>query len=363
MASKTLASQDSQNRNLIVQKSRPLLALWRTPFTLPEFKLLDVYLAKINSTDPTHRTVLISKSDLEAALGVTKLNKADMDKRLKRLNTMVDLAQGDSKKIHQIALFEEAVAEQDDNGAWQISLTCTDKAMQYIFNIEKIGYLRYKLQSVTQLTSRYSYILFCYLEDNRFRGTWTVELSKLRHMLSCDTDKSYDNFKVFNQGILKRCWKEIHEKTRCEFTYTPNREKRRVTSITFTVAALPNQTAPTIDADAVHIMDGGVQENDEDEILEEMDTRAASRERINAGFSDEIFAEFTEEELTLLREKAWTKVDDADVAHHKKVLNDALLARQWACSDYLRKKIMQMNCRKNVKYRFAYLQRIIEKDD
>ena len=40
---------------LTVQKSRPLFALWRSDLTLSEFKILDTYLARINSRDSGKR--------------------------------------------------------------------------------------------------------------------------------------------------------------------------------------------------------------------------------------------------------------------------------------------------------------------
>ena len=46
---------------LVAQKSRPLLALWQSSLTLAEFKILDVYLGRINSRDSEHRTVVFSK--------------------------------------------------------------------------------------------------------------------------------------------------------------------------------------------------------------------------------------------------------------------------------------------------------------
>lgn len=128
------------------------------------------------------------------------------------MGRFVDLEQANNKKIHQIALFEEAYGEADTNGLWTVKLTCTAKAMKYVFNIEKLGYLRYKLRCITSLTSRYTYVLFMYLESNRFRKTWEVDLGKLRQILNCDQDDLYQEFKFFNQRILKRCQKELLEK-------------------------------------------------------------------------------------------------------------------------------------------------------
>lgn len=228
--------------NMTVQKSIPLFSLWRSDMSLAEFKILDTYLSRINSHDPERRTVIFTKGELEGLLGVKRINKPDLAARLKSLGRFVDLEQANSKKIHQVALFEEAYGEMDENGQWTVKLTCTAKAMKYIFNVEKLGYLRYKLRCIVNLTSRYTYILFTYLEHNRFRKSWVVDVDELRQILNCDTEESYKEFKLFNNRILRKCQKELHEKTECRFTYEPIKSGRRVTGVRFTlesIAALP----------------------------------------------------------------------------------------------------------------------------
>ena len=232
---------------LTVQKSRPLTALWQSDLNLSEFKILDTYLARINSGDSAKRTVVLSKGELEKALGVTQIKKDDLHQRLKRLYQPIDLAKGDDKRLHLISLFQEAKAEQDEYGLWQIRLTCTESAMTYFFNVEKLGYLRYKLRCITSLTSRYTYIMFVYLEANRFRSPWEVELEELKKILNCHEDELYKEFKMFNQRILKRCQKELHEKTECRFTYEPIRKGRAVSAIRFTLETLPELDVPDVD--------------------------------------------------------------------------------------------------------------------
>lgn len=53
------------NLEHIIQKSQPLLTLSKTDLTLQEFKLLDLYLSKINSEDTSTRKVKIEKGELE----------------------------------------------------------------------------------------------------------------------------------------------------------------------------------------------------------------------------------------------------------------------------------------------------------
>ena len=52
------------------------------------------------------------------------------------MGNVVKIPDTDERKgFRLISLFEEAVAEQDDYGLWQVKLECTQKAMKYIFNM------------------------------------------------------------------------------------------------------------------------------------------------------------------------------------------------------------------------------------
>ena len=91
---------------LTVQKSNPLQSLAKTNLTLPELKLLDVYLARIDSHDPEKRTVIIEKGELERVLCVTRILKDDLNKRLRNLFQIVeieDATKPDGFKIIQLA--------------------------------------------------------------------------------------------------------------------------------------------------------------------------------------------------------------------------------------------------------------------
>lgn len=225
---------------LTVQKSLPLFALWRSELSLAEFKILDAYLSRIDSRQPDKRAVRFEKGELEKILGVKKINTPELKERLKHLGTMVQVDDPTkTRSFRLVALFEQAECEQDEYGQWQVDLECTQKAMKYIFNVENLGYLRYKLRSIVNLTSRYSYILFLYLERNRIRKTWEVGVDELRQILRCDDDETYKEFKRFNDRLLKRCHKELHEKTECRFTYEPLKRGRSVRAVRFTVETLP----------------------------------------------------------------------------------------------------------------------------
>ncbi len=100
---------------LTVQKSMPLFSLWRSELTLSEFKILDTYLARINSHEPDRRIVEFSKGELEEKLGVKKINKTDLAVRLKHLMSNVvelpDQESADGMKF--VTLFESAEAQRE----------------------------------------------------------------------------------------------------------------------------------------------------------------------------------------------------------------------------------------------------------
>lgn len=219
---------------LVCQKAIPLLTLSKTEMTLPELKILDVYLGRINSHDPSKRLVRFSKGELEQILGIERINLPQLKTRIWNLMSRVQLpCPDDPNRLQVIVLFEFANCERDDDGLWQIELKCSESAMEYFFSPEKIGYLRYNLKNVINLKSRYSYTLYLYLEQNRFMHLcWEVEVDEIREILRCTGD-SYKRFKTFHDQVLKRCHEEIEEKTSCRFNYNLIRVGRKVKYIEF----------------------------------------------------------------------------------------------------------------------------------
>ena len=221
--------------DMLVQKSTPLQTLSETNLTLPEFKILDAYLSRIDSHKPDERYVRFEKGELERLLGVTQLKKEDLSKRIDNLFQVITIRDPNKPKgFTKIGLFEKAEAFQDDDGLWQIDLACSASAMEYVFNIENLRYLKYRLKNVIELTSRYSYVLYLYLEKNYKRKCWDVSLDELKQILNC-TSESYSAYKEFNDKILKKSQREINEKTNLSYTYEPIKRGRKVTSVKFTI--------------------------------------------------------------------------------------------------------------------------------
>lgn len=331
---------------LTVQKSKPLFALWTSELTLAEFKILDTYLGRINSHDDEHRTVKFEKGELENLLGVKQLKPQVLDDRLKHLMTTVQIPNENSKRgFTRISLFEKAHAEQDDYGVWEAELTCTESAKQYIFNVEEINYLRYKLKNIINIKSRYTYIMFLYLWENKYKGTWEEPLDKLKSVLNCDNEPSYDKFKVFNDRILKRVQKEIHEVTDIQYDYETVKRGRSVVAIRFIYKPklvddelVKNQILP--------------EQNNQQMVFEGYDENEIEYggELSNLLGSSACNNEFTPEQVRVLQDLVIKALNTSD---HIEM------------DDYLTAKIHKMNLydsKKKIKDRFAYLCAIIKQD-
>lgn len=221
--------------NAIVQKSRPLFSLWQEKFSLFEYKLLDLYLGHINSHDINTKAVVMSKAELEKAIGLKRMNSDDLDKKLRNLIRPVDIDTGGKYPLH-VAIFETCYLNFETE-PYQVEMQCTNSAFELIFNVEKIGYFKYKLRCILNIDSLYSYILFNYIEYNRFRTSWEVNIDELKEILNCNSP-TYDTFKRFNDLILKKCHTELTQKTELRYNYNTVKRGRKVIAIKFTVEPL-----------------------------------------------------------------------------------------------------------------------------
>lgn len=360
------------DEKLTVQKSTPLMSLWRSDMTLAQFKILDVYLSRINSHEPDKRIVQFEKGEIEKLLGVTKISQEDLESRIRGLGRLVPV-EVEPGKFRNVGLFEEAYGEADEDGIWRMHLECTSKAMKYVFNVEKIGYLRYKLRCVTGLTSRYTYILFLYLEQNRFRKSWEVGVSDLRQILNCEKEATYTVFKRFNDLILKKAQKELKLKADYEFEYVPVKKGRSVVAVRFTVKTIKDVLSEACeDEKEIYEVDGEILEQtvidvdcDEDKDLAKLENQYRRADVIGFGFDNELFDEFTDEELLELKDLAFRCVDSNDVDRHAKLCENRLDAMSRATAEYIVRKIKAMNVydrRSRINNRYNYLKKSIQED-
>ena len=325
---------------MTVEKSNPLTALWQSDMTLAQFKIMDVYLSRIDPHKPEKRLVRFEKGEIEELLGVDRIRKEELSKRLKRLYEPVELKYPGKKHFDLIGLFELAQCDQDKDGLWTIEMMCTQSAMKYIFNVESIGYLRYKLRSIVSLRSRYAYILFVYIERNRFRKSWEIPLDELRTMIGANGE-SYREFRLFNDKVLGRARNELLKKTECRFTYTPVKKGRSVTAIHFEVETLPELDVE--DPDQITI----------DEWLEMRDA-----ELWESAIKD---LNLSKEQLDELGAHVRI-VPDSALPHEEATGSDNLDIRRYHYVDLKYREMMRRDKQKPIPHKYEYLLAMVKRD-
>ena len=217
---------------MLVQKTSQLASL-RLPLRV--CKLIDVYLARINSHEQEARRVTISKQDFESVLGVKRIRTEDLTQLLHTLNNEVIIhhKNGDSASIK---LFDEAFYTNGVGGLLDITLKCSDDAMRYIFNIDKDGYIKYYIDSVAAIKSQYTYRLYMYLLMNAFRQKWRVDVPKLREILDAN-EPHYAEFANFKKKVLSIAKAELKKIDDINFDVSPVKRGRTVIALEFVVKA------------------------------------------------------------------------------------------------------------------------------
>lgn len=220
------------SENNEIQKCRPMFYdLWKEKdsISMTEYKLLDIYMSAINSHDTKTRDVLFTTNQLNEILG-TGYAREDIQNIFKKMMQLVVKA---DKNIF-VSLFEATYIKENDDSEFQVLLKCTESAQKYFFNLDNIGYFSYKLKSTLAIGSVYSYLMFNYIEMNRFRKSWEVSVDDLKQYLNC-SDECYKQFKVFNDKVLKKCLNELTEKTELRYSYETIKTGRFVKAIRFTI--------------------------------------------------------------------------------------------------------------------------------
>ena len=283
-----------------------------------ECKLFDLYLGKINSHDVSTQTVIIPKDEFEKAMGTTRLHSDLLDQRLQKMIRRIDIDDGGQYPRH-VALFQQAYLNMNTS-PYQIELECSNKILDLIFNIEKIGYFKYKLRNILRIESLYSYLLFNYLEYNRQKrkqSVWEVDLDELKEILNCSSPV-YDTFKRFNDLILKKCHTELNQKTELKYSYSTIKRGRKVVAIKFDLKPL--------DIEAI--------EENEHEVLIQHKAATASNTILNSDIETilDLYPQYTDKDVTAIYNRIIRLQPDkgqygtARIDYFKSVYDDA--ARQ-----------------------------------
>lgn len=340
--------------NSLISKSRPLLNMRNSGYTLGEFKLLDLYLARINPLDPKTSRVTVSKKEY------CKLMEIDSGKvrseQLKKytahfLGNVVTLDRPDGKRGYiQKVLFTTAEYDED---AEEIVLECNPEPLIFntFFNVKNIGYVRYILKNTLNFKSAYSYKLFTLAKSKLPAREFQVELPELREKLGAHTQKRYESFKYFNQEVLSVAVEEINNNTDTFLEFTKVTKGRLTKAIRFkaTPQQMPGERPEEEIPGQMNVYDYPEFIPDESEIDED-----PARRRY-ALWSDACNDEFNQaqiEELSLLANAHVEYVLGEPERHELNVFH------------YLRLKYKALNAKNQseIKSRYGYMKWLVEND-
>ena len=231
-------------KNSLVQKSIPLLLMRNDPFTLGELKVLDTYLGRINSHDIKNRRVTFTKAEYEKLMGISEVRIDHLKKYTDGVQTKIAELRHSDNKFVRITLFSSTEFEKNKYGEWVITLVCSEEAKRYIFNPEKVGYIKYLLKYSLALSSKHAFRLYGYLLFNRFRHTWSVSVDDLKYnvfKLDPQTPCAYDSFPEFKRSVLNRAIADVNKNTDIEFKMSTEKRGKTVVAVKFELVKAPTE--------------------------------------------------------------------------------------------------------------------------
>ena len=237
------------DENHIVQKSRPLLNAKDGEYTVNQLKLLDTYLACVNSHNPDNDVIAFSLNEYAGITDVDKIKFKDAERCLDLLGDIkVQIYDDVRYKTVMIPLFSKLATQIDDKtGEWIIYLKCNEEAKPYFFNIEEKTYVSYRLGNIILMKSKHSIHLYQYLKDNAFRVKWETPLDVVKELaFHVESDMYQKDFSKFRNKILDKAIEEVNLKTDIHVEYKAITSKGKVIAIEFTVTDRNKKRKPRV---------------------------------------------------------------------------------------------------------------------
>ena len=132
--------QNKKNQNEDVKGSSSILILPKMDNSLFGLKLLTEYLRKVDLHNPKQLKVKFENEEIKKILEVDNVEKVFLNKKLKELFISITIK---DKSNHygfiKMGLFEAVTAYMDEDGYWQIDVSCNPAAMKYILRLNDIG--------------------------------------------------------------------------------------------------------------------------------------------------------------------------------------------------------------------------------
>lgn len=225
-----------------VVKSNTLNEMRNANFSLVEYRLFCVYLSKINprKANPTLEDCKVTFPLVEYAR-IMDLEQPRYDvlrnqaKSIVEKSLEIQLAHGGFSRRSVFISFD---VSPDDDGEWQVSLTCHPELMPNLFANRK-KFLTYKLFNAINLTSYNQIRTYELLKQYQATNSQSRTISVKDYKEYLSLEDKYPTWRSLDQKVIKVCQKAISEKTDICFEYVPIKKKNKVVEIRFAISENP----------------------------------------------------------------------------------------------------------------------------
>ncbi len=223
--------------NYIVKKRNILNELRSNAMSLQELRFFSIYLAKINSNDPTTRVVTFPLEDFRKIMELGRMNLSHtMTATTKLLQKVVNVINPDGG-YSAFQLFKRCKIYKNELDQWYVEIDAHDDALPLMFSFKK-EYFSYKLWNALSLKSKNQLRMYEILKQYQNAGERKLSLTSLRELLGLASDEypRWDNFKA---RVLDSCQQALQENTDICFTYEPIKVGRKFTGVHFYIQENP----------------------------------------------------------------------------------------------------------------------------
>ena len=222
-----------------IEKRNDLNELRARQMTMQQLRLFAIYLSRINARDESTRRVSFPLLDFQKIMGLGRLSVSSI-KNIKAatrglLCQVVEIPK-ENGGYTQFQLFKECEVDQDESGAWRVTIDAHDKALPLFFDFKE-RYFIYDVGNVLRLSSANQIRMYEILKQRqKMTQPVTIQLQELRELLGIP-ENAYTEYKNFKRRVIDAAQKELAEQTDIQFSYTPIRAGHKVAALAFTISA------------------------------------------------------------------------------------------------------------------------------
>lgn len=203
----------------IVEKRNRLNGIRNCDLSVPELKLLSVYLSRINARDVNTRLVKLPLEEYCEIMGIGEdANITHLRESVRcLLQHVVEVPNENKRGYTAFQLFKRCKVEKTKEGIWTIEIDAHDDALPLMFNFKK-EYFTYELQNALQLKSSNQIRMYEVLKQYETIGKREVTVDELRSLLGVK-DNEYSRWDNFRKDVLDVCQKALEKYTDIRFVY------------------------------------------------------------------------------------------------------------------------------------------------